>query len=122
MGDDYDDEQFEEDEVQQTPEGTSQGEVDEQQPQSELCSWKAISYDEIELGEHLGGGSMGLVHRGTYKGDPVAVKTLVSSSRHSALKTCTLDPPKSLVPRWDRGWLRNSSSCRIVFSGSLSLG
>ena len=73
--DNYDDEQFEEDEVQSLPEGTSQGEID--QPQAG-CSWKAISYDEVQLGEQLGGGSMGLVHRGTYKGEPVAVKTLVS--------------------------------------------
>lgn len=75
--DNYDDEQFEEDEVQPLPEGTSQGEIDEPQPQSGLCSWKAILCDEVELGEQLGGGSMGLVHRGTYKGEPVAVKTLV---------------------------------------------
>lgn len=75
--DNYDDEQFEEDEVQSFPEGTSQSEIDE--PRSHcLCSWKVISYDDVELGEQLGGGSMGLVHRGTYKGEPVAVKTLVS--------------------------------------------
>lgn len=67
MNDNYDDEQFE---------------IDEPQPHSGLCSWEAISYDEIELGEQLGGGSMGLVHRGTYQGEPVAVKTLVSCTAY----------------------------------------
>ena len=79
----YDDEQFEEDdELQSIPEGTSHGEIVEPQQQSGLCSWNAISDDEIDLGEQLGGGSMGLVHRGTYKGRPVAVKTLVSPQAH----------------------------------------
>lgn len=73
--DGYDDEQFEEDELQALPQGTSPGEIDEPHQQS---SWKVISYDEIELGEQLGGGSMGMVHHGTYRGEPVAVKTLVS--------------------------------------------
>lgn len=41
-------------------------------------SWKTIKFDEILLGERLGGGSVGLVHRGQYKGENVAVKTLVS--------------------------------------------
>lgn len=40
--------------------------------------WKTIKFDEISLGERLGGGSVGLVHRGQYKGENVAVKTLVS--------------------------------------------
>eukprot|EP00752_Nemacystus_decipiens_P011886 g10539.t1 len=75
--DNYGNEQFEEDEIQQSlPESTSQGEIDEPQPQSGFCSWNAISYDDLELGEQLGGGSMGLVHRGTFEGKPVAVKTL----------------------------------------------
>lgn len=97
----YDDEQFEEDEVQQQslPETTSEGEIDKPPQQSGLlCSWKAISYDEIELGEQLGGGSMGLVYRGTYKRKSVAVKTLVSRIIPSI---CTPNMPKIMFVERD---------------------
>lgn len=40
-------------------------------------NWKEISFEEVELGEQLGGGSVGLVHRGAYAGKAVALKTLV---------------------------------------------
>eukprot|EP00903_Cladosiphon_okamuranus_P019661 g18074.t1 len=85
--DNYDDEQFEEDEAHQPslPEGTSEGEIDKTPQQFDVCSWKAISYDELELGEQLGGGSMGLVYRGTYKQRPVAVKTLFNRRIDEAL-------------------------------------
>lgn len=43
--------------------------------------WKSISFDEIEVGEQIGGGSVGLVHRGNYRGRSVALKTLVSGCR-----------------------------------------
>lgn len=41
-------------------------------------NWENIEFDQIEIGEQIGGGSVGLVHRGLYKGKPVALKTLVS--------------------------------------------
>lgn len=63
--DEYDDETFEEDE-EQTPFHGERG------------SWKTIDFEEVELGEQLGGGSVGLVHRGTYSGEAVALKILVS--------------------------------------------
>lgn len=69
--DDYDDDRFEEDEVDE--ERSIQCHDAEEH-------WRAISVDEVDVGEQLGGGSVGLVHRGTYSGDAVAVKTLVSST------------------------------------------
>ena len=42
--------------------------------------WKSISFDEVELEDQIGGGSVGLVHRGKYLGQAVALKTLVSES------------------------------------------
>ena len=78
--DEYDDEQFEEDEVTSPP-GRLSSDALEPQQQSSVCSWKAIDLGEIELGEQLGGGSVGLVHRGTYHGEVVALKTLVSAAR-----------------------------------------
>lgn len=48
--------------------------------------WKSISFDEVELGEQIGSGSIGLVRRGKYLGKPVALKTMVSySSGHGKL-------------------------------------
>ncbi|CAM9587396.1 unnamed protein product [Ectocarpus sp. 12 AP-2014] len=49
-------------------------------------SWKTIEFDEIFLGERLGGGSVGLVHRGQYKGKNVAVKTLFDRRIDEGLK------------------------------------
>lgn len=63
--DDYEDESFEEDEKTLSPVDNS-------------GNWKTISFEEVELGEQLGGGSVGLVHRGAYAGKAVALKTLVS--------------------------------------------
>jgi serine/threonine protein kinase len=37
-----------------------------------------INYDELEIGEHLGSGGFGSVHRATWKGTEVAVKMLAS--------------------------------------------
>lgn len=81
-GDDYeyDGEQFEEDEATLPPRRKLSGELDQHQ-QSSLCSWKTIDLGEIELGEQLGGGSVGLVHRGIYRGELVALKMLVSEKR-----------------------------------------
>lgn len=61
----YEDESFEEDE------GPTLSPVDN-------GNWKTISFEEVEVGEQLGGGSVGLVHRGAYAGKAVALKTLVS--------------------------------------------
>lgn len=63
--DDYKDETFEEDDG------------DKGRYLGEKGYWKTISFDEIELGEKIGGGSVGLVHRGKYLGKEVALKTLV---------------------------------------------
>jgi hypothetical protein len=40
-------------------------------------NWE-ISYDELEIGEHLGTGGTGAVHRAAWKGTEVAVKVLAS--------------------------------------------
>lgn len=83
--DEYEDERFEdEDEAESLPKGRGREHISldevvpENEPFSHQCSWKTISLDEVELGEQLGGGSVGLVHRGMYQGGNVALKTLVS--------------------------------------------
>ncbi len=37
-----------------------------------------INYSELEVGEHLGSGGFGEVHRATWKGTEVAVKVMAS--------------------------------------------
>lgn len=84
--DEYNDERFEdEDETQSLPQGHGRERIslDDVEPHNKEqsfyheCSWKTIRLDEVELGEQLGGGSVGLVHRGKYQGGKVALKTLV---------------------------------------------
>lgn len=41
-----------------------------------LCRW-VIQYEEIEVGEHIGTGSYGIVYRGKWKGLDVAVKRII---------------------------------------------
>jgi serine/threonine protein kinase len=63
-----------------------------------------INYSELEVGEHLGSGGFGEVHRATWKGTEVAVKVMASDritrdmeksfkdevlSSHSLMLTCT---------------------------------
>ncbi|CAM9591456.1 unnamed protein product [Scytosiphon promiscuus] len=61
-GDEYADEQFEEE--------------DETQSLAGVHWLKGISFDEVELGEQLSGGGVGLIHCGKYQGKRVAIKTL----------------------------------------------
>lgn len=42
-------------------------------------NWKNIVFNEVEIGEQIGGGSVGLIYRGYYQGKNVALKTLVST-------------------------------------------
>ncbi len=65
-----------------------------------------IRYDELEVGEHLGTGGFGEVHRATWKGTEVAVKVM-ASDRIS--KDMELQERGSSL-RWlfaGRAWLRN---------------
>lgn len=61
--DDYADEPFEEEDEAKSPVGGHE--------------LKAISFEEVELGEQLSGGGVGLIHCGKYLGERVAIKTMV---------------------------------------------
>lgn len=83
--DGYDDESFEEEDEVKEERGKKPG-PGELRGSYEVVrgDWKSISFDEVELGEQIGSGSIGLVRRGKYLGKPVALKTLVSySSGHT---------------------------------------
>lgn len=76
----YDDDPFEEDNDVQKPVAVGSERVSVS-PSSlvERGNWTNINFDEIEVNEQIGGGSVGVVHRGSYMGKSVALKTLVSS-------------------------------------------
>lgn len=87
--DGYEDELFEEEEDESHSQGSAEAHEGD---------WKSISFDEVQLGERIGGGSVGLVHRGTYMGKAVALKTLVSEIvLHSTLNTPTKNTHRSVI-------------------------
>jgi serine/threonine protein kinase len=55
------------------------------------CDWERINFDEIELGEVIGGGGVGLVYSGRLRGKPVALKTLFDSRVSDELRQEYLD-------------------------------
>ena len=42
-------------------------------------AWVDVPFAEVELGERIGGGGFAVVYRGHWKGEEVALKTLVSA-------------------------------------------
>lgn len=46
------------------------------------CAWENISFKELTVCENIGGGGVALVHRGFYRKQPVALKTLVHIQWH----------------------------------------
>lgn len=53
--------------------------------------WDHIDFDEIELGERIGGGGVGIVYNGWFKGQPVALKTLFDNRIGDDLKREYMD-------------------------------
>jgi len=54
-------------------------------------SWSHIPFEDIEMGERIGGGGAGMIFRGWYKGEPVALKTLFDSRIGEDLKKEYMD-------------------------------
>lgn len=53
--------------------------------------WEQLSIREIEIGEKIGGGGIGVIHRGTFRNEPVAVKTLFNPRVTDEVKQEYLD-------------------------------
>ncbi|EQC27782.1 TKL protein kinase [Saprolegnia diclina VS20] len=54
-------------------------------------AWKSIRFDELRVGEKIGGGGVGIVYSGTYRDQPVALKTLFDPRVDQALKDEYMD-------------------------------
>ncbi|OQR96224.1 serine/threonine protein kinase [Achlya hypogyna] len=54
-------------------------------------AWTSIAFDELTVGDKIGGGGVGIVYSGTYRGRPVALKTLFDPRVDKALKDEFMD-------------------------------
>lgn len=56
-----------------------------------IPAWANVNFREIEMGERLGGGGVGIIYRGRWKGQDVALKTLFDSRISADLKKEYMD-------------------------------
>lgn len=54
-------------------------------------AWANVSFGEIDLGERIGGGGVGIIYRGFWKNQPVALKTLFDTRISADLKKEYMD-------------------------------
>jgi preprotein translocase subunit YajC len=64
---------------------------------NQASDWE-IDFNELELGEHLGTGGFGSVHRATWKGTEVAVKMLTSDKITKDMEKSFKDEVTKLIP------------------------
>jgi serine/threonine protein kinase len=58
---------------------------------SSIPTWANVSFQEVELGERIGGGGVGIIYRGYWRDKPVALKTLFDARISSDLKQEYMD-------------------------------
>jgi serine/threonine protein kinase len=56
-----------------------------------IPSWANVDFHEIEVGDRLGGGGVGIIYQGHWKGQDVALKTLFDSRISADLKKEYMD-------------------------------
>ena len=55
------------------------------------ASWSHIAFDELEVGDRIGGGGAGMIYKGWFRGEPVALKTLFDTRVSEDLKKEYMD-------------------------------
>ena len=60
-------------------------------------TWDDIAYEDVEIGDQIGGGGFALVYKGKYKGKSVALKTLVRKTRLAILLSMLTQDTHSLI-------------------------
>lgn len=58
---------------------------------SVLPSWANVDFGEIELGDRIGGGGVGIIYQGFWRNEPVALKTLFDARIGEDLKKEYMD-------------------------------
>lgn len=56
-----------------------------------LQGWANVNFSEIELGERIGGGGVGIIYKGWFRDEPVALKTLFDARIGADLKQEYMD-------------------------------
>jgi serine/threonine protein kinase len=56
-----------------------------------IPTWANVPFHEIEVGDRIGGGGVGIIYRGTWKRKPVALKTLFDPRISNSLKQEYMD-------------------------------
>jgi serine/threonine protein kinase len=69
----------------------SEGEEFENDMNNTIPEWANVSFDELEVGERIGGGGVGIVYQGYWKGKAVALKTLFDARISTELKQEYMD-------------------------------
>ena len=59
--------------------------------EEKVGGWEHINFDEIDLGDRIGGGGVGIVYNGWFRGRPVALKTLFDNRLGEDLKREYMD-------------------------------
>ncbi len=68
----------------------SEGKRDDRE-ESLIPSWANVPFSEIELGERISGGGVGIIYHGYWRDQPVALKTLFDARISSDLKKEYMD-------------------------------
>jgi len=58
---------------------------------SGLQGWANLNFNEVEMGERIGGGGVGIIYKGWYRDEPVALKTLFDARISQDLKQEYMD-------------------------------
>jgi hypothetical protein len=56
-----------------------------------LSGWANVNFGEIELGDRIGGGGVGIIYKGWWRNEPVALKTLFDARIGQDLKQEYMD-------------------------------
>jgi serine/threonine protein kinase len=54
-------------------------------------TWRNIEYDDVQIGDRIGGGGVGIIYNGWFRNEPVALKTLFDSRVSEDLKKEYMD-------------------------------
>jgi serine/threonine protein kinase len=72
-------------------ESKSEGKSGDDEHSNELSSWQHIDFKDIELGQRIGGGGIGVIYKGWWKDEQVALKTIFDSRISGDLKNEYMD-------------------------------
>ena len=69
----------------------SEKSIDNREDDESSRGWDNIEFSEIEIGEKIGGGGVGVIYNGWYRGEAVALKTLFDTRIGEDLKREYMD-------------------------------